>query len=214
MTTKTKTTKVGEAWPAEEIRENTKARRTWVDAKIAEINTEAGRLAKSVGTGSYQHVVIYKVEELAAREQSRGTCQFCGGLQAIYSSRIVLHGYARPGDGYTVGRCAGVREKPAELSIDFARETIAAMRKQIVQHTAEIEQLVRDMVERQEWKPYGQPATSIAWRKPDRDLTDAERRARTWRNLTELNQALGQQSDHIERHVLPRFGQALAVVLL
>lgn len=57
-------------------------------------------------------------EELAKNVATRyvGTCGFCGKEQRVQDNQLVLHGYKRPGHGYTEGRCPGVGNPPYELS--------------------------------------------------------------------------------------------------
>ena len=45
-----------------------------------------------------------------------GTCPCCFANVKLRDGDIVLHGYVRPGDGYTVGKCFGVRYEPYEVS--------------------------------------------------------------------------------------------------
>jgi hypothetical protein len=52
-----------------------------------------------------------------------GHCQACMGMQMVRPHHgthiMVLHGYRRPGRGYTIGSCRGVDEPPYELAIDL-----------------------------------------------------------------------------------------------
>src|SRR5690348_12836281 len=118
MTTalKTRTKKIETLYPPKEIRENTKARRAWVEAKVAEINLLPERSAKSVGTGSYQSVSVYSVITTEGRERLRGICQVCGNAQVVDGGKLVFHGYKRPGDGYTIGQCPGAGEEPLNVT--------------------------------------------------------------------------------------------------
>ncbi len=45
-----------------------------------------------------------------------GTCQACFGEYKVNekSHQVVFHGYQRPGDGYTIGRCSGTDHAPFE----------------------------------------------------------------------------------------------------
>lgn len=127
MTTKTKTKKIDTLRPPQDIRENTKARRAWLAAKAAEINggvVEGGTLAaKIVGQGSYQEISVYVVSTVEARERLRGVCQCCGNEQVVQGEPgvLVLHGYKRPGDGQTFGRCPGTGKAPLNDSSDWTR---------------------------------------------------------------------------------------------
>lgn len=124
-----KRTKIEEAHPPREIRENTKARRAWLAAKLKEVNATPERAGKIVGAGSYQCVSVYKIETTEARIQLRGVCQGCGGSVAIENGVTSKHGYKRPGDGSTYGRCAGQRYAPANVSLERATEIVAGVRQ-------------------------------------------------------------------------------------
>lgn len=135
--TLSKTKKVGAAHPPAEIREKTKERRAWCDAKIAELTGTAGEhggvlSAKSVGIGTYQCVAIYETTMTAGRVQFRGICQGCGSSVAIDNVRTSLHGYNRPGYGYTVGRCPGAQERPANMTLALTHEIIGQLTRAAV----------------------------------------------------------------------------------
>jgi hypothetical protein len=53
--------------------------------------------------------------------KTSGTCQACFGSFAIRNERMVLHGYQRPGIGYTIGKCWGVNELPYELDCEVTK---------------------------------------------------------------------------------------------
>lgn len=131
--TKTKKTKIGNATPPVEIRENTKARRAWLSEKQAEYIRD-GFEAKIVGQGSYQQVSIYRVEQIAGRLRHRGHCQFCGNAQVVDGGALVLHGYSRPGIGYVFNECPGVNRPPLELSEDLTKIYLQAA----VDHSAAV----------------------------------------------------------------------------
>lgn len=119
--TKTKRTKISECVPPVEVRENTKARREWLAAKLAHVNsfvTETGARweGKIVGKGSYQVVSVYEVTEVEGRLRQRGHCQFCGNAQVVDNGAMVLHGYSRPGIGYVFNECPCVGRAPLEVS--------------------------------------------------------------------------------------------------
>lgn len=61
-----------------------------------------------------KRVVQRFAEEMATRQI--GTCGFCDRQQRVQQDKLVLHGYQRPGTGYTVGRCPGAKNPPFELS--------------------------------------------------------------------------------------------------
>lgn len=97
----------------------TKARREFLANAKAE-KEAAGFVCKIVGKGSYETVVVYQPTEVADRDQLRGTCQACGGSVAIVNGLTSHHGYERPGYGYMVGGCVGVRELAAEKDLTIA----------------------------------------------------------------------------------------------
>lgn len=64
-----------------------------------------------------------------AREGREGTCQICEGRQIIQptgknKATLVLHGYKRPGNGYTIGNCYGYHRKPFEVACDALTEWV------------------------------------------------------------------------------------------
>ncbi len=62
----------------------------------------------------------------------RATCQICAREQALDGeSRMVLHGYTRPGDGYTYGRCPGVGKLSYEVTCDDLKDYIKSLLRQI-----------------------------------------------------------------------------------
>lgn len=112
--TKQKTTKTGEHRPPTEIRENTKARRAWLQAKVEELAALPGKSGKIVGQGSYQVVSEYTTVTVAGRLRHQGVCQFCGNQQVVKDGVLVLHGYQRPGWGSIFGRCPGAGHQPLQ----------------------------------------------------------------------------------------------------
>lgn len=54
----------------------------------------------------------------AAETKTRhvGFCGFCWSSQKVQNGKLVLHGYKRPGTGFTEGRCPGVGLNPYEIS--------------------------------------------------------------------------------------------------
>lgn len=67
-------------------------------------------------------------KRIAGRAGGSGTCQICGGDQAIVRNNIALHGYERPGHGYIKGRCFGADKLPFEVSCDALRAWIGMLR--------------------------------------------------------------------------------------
>lgn len=68
------------------------------------------------------------------KEKTAGTCQFCFAKQMLHKDKLVLHGYKRPGHGYTIGRCPGVDELPYQLSCDVVIRT----RSMYIEHLKEV----------------------------------------------------------------------------
>lgn len=65
-----------------------------------------------------------------------GTCQACFGEFKVGADKLmVLHGYQRPGDGYTHGNCAGYDHKPFEYEHTLTDQIIAGLREQIAKDT-------------------------------------------------------------------------------
>jgi len=226
-TTKTKTTIRDRHYPPAEIRENTKARRAWVEAKIVELKAQPDTDAKSVQSGSYQHVVEYALTKVAARVQIRGTCQFCANEQALENGLLVLHGYTRPGDGYIEGRCAGMHGQPAEISIDDAKRYVGSLRTQATQEEQKLAELEAEMITLGEWAydvSRGRKAPTVniyrlrsALRggfKRRSELTAAETRAIEFDRIENLIPALRGQAKTIETHVFPKLGGKLREVLI
>ncbi len=113
--TKEKRTKIDSLRPPREIVSNTKARRAWLATELAKVQATPNRDGKIVGTGSYQEVSVYEVIQVAGRLRHRGICQFCGHSQVVENGELVLHGYKRPGDGATIGRCPAAGHKPLNV---------------------------------------------------------------------------------------------------
>lgn len=69
-----------------------------------------------------------KASELPSEQKAsitpRGTCQACFRKQKTSDGKMVLHGYQRPGYGYIVGECWGVKYAPFELSCERTKDFI------------------------------------------------------------------------------------------
>jgi hypothetical protein len=96
-----------------------------------------------------------------------GTCQACFGLQALRKNAIVLHGYRRPGTGFTEGRCQGADELPYELSCELSKRWLARVTERRAFWTAEIERLSAEGLEsfevRLERTSYRAPDNTDGW---------------------------------------------------
>jgi archaeosine-15-forming tRNA-guanine transglycosylase len=142
--TKEKRTKVNTVHPPREVRDNTKARRAWLAEELERVNALSGQEGKIVGTGSYQSISVYKVEQVSGRLRHRGSCQFCGNSQVSDRKGMVLHGYQRPGDGYIFGQCPGVGRKPLNQDKTFTERWHAEAVK--AEADARAEKAVRESV--------------------------------------------------------------------
>lgn len=61
-----------------------------------------------------------------------GTCQWCFGEYKVNAKkRIFLHGYTRPGYGYTIGQCNGVGHEPYEYSHELTDKRIVVLKEEI-----------------------------------------------------------------------------------
>lgn len=191
MAMKSKRRHIEDVFPPAEIREQTRARRAWVEAMIAEQNALPGREAKSVGTGSYQHVSVWAVEQVAATLQTRGTCQCCGGDVAVVSGKVAHHGYKRPGYGWQTSSCSGARHRPYEQAHDALDRLIAALEREEQARTAKVVALragnVSELAVRVGW---GRKARVEMVRAPN-FAEIPELRNRTWHGLLQdaLNEA-------------------------
>jgi hypothetical protein len=97
--------------------------RLYPRAEAREAYQEAERLKLS---GEYASVTVRRESGWSARggfrliasvrvtdERPSGECQVCAGVQCLDAQgRLVLHGYRRPGIGFTVGRCEAVNHLP------------------------------------------------------------------------------------------------------
>jgi hypothetical protein len=97
--------------PPREIRDNTKARRAWLQSELEKLLAE-GEDAKITGTGSYQSISVKLKREVKTRIQLRGFCQCCGGRWAVMGGKVAHHGYQRPGGGWQTASCMGARHAP------------------------------------------------------------------------------------------------------
>jgi hypothetical protein len=104
--------------PPREIKDNTKARRAWLQAELEKLLAD-GEEAKITGTGSYQSISVKIKREVKTRIQLRGFCQCCGGRWAVTGGKVAHHGYQRPGGGWQTASCMGARYQP--LSEDNKR---------------------------------------------------------------------------------------------
>lgn len=134
--TKTKKTRIAdirfqEPWTyadAPSSREQKRQRLAFLEQVMTEKRAE-GFECKIVGTGSYQSVAVYRVEQVEGRAQTRGVCQGCGGSVAVDTeTHTSLHGYQRPGFGNVVGRCYGAQRPAANFDLTLAKALIVDLR--------------------------------------------------------------------------------------
>lgn len=69
-----------------------------------------------------------------------GTCQVCGRAIGAEHGKLAHHGYTRPGNGYQTASCMGARELPFEVSRDVLTFYIEAVRGQLADGQARLEQ--------------------------------------------------------------------------
>lgn len=228
--TTTKKIRLQELRPPVEIRDNTKVRRQWVAGKIAEINAQPNREAKSIGGGSYQTVVVYELKQVQVEVQLRGTCQCCGNNQAFHEGSIMVitrHGYERPGDGYLRGMCPGAGHKAAEHDVTLTTNLIAGCK--LTMKTLEQRMVKAGMT----FAPgkYSSPGAAPRWQ-----LTEAAERAPYFHPTSDFERRMGhkervpteeqklriqqqgmkrsweankEHAEFMERDILPRLGQDL-----
>ena len=127
-------------YPPKEIREDTKVRRAWLAAKVAELVAQ-GREAKITGIGTMQLVSVKIVREVAMVDQLRGLCQACGGEWAIVGASISHHGYTRPGGGWQTGSCYGARHQPLEESCEVTAQLAVVLARHRTEQLSRLQQL-------------------------------------------------------------------------
>jgi hypothetical protein len=117
-------------------------------AKAVEVNTANGFVCTTTGSGSYAQVNVFRVEQVETTTQTRGVCQGCGGDVAIVDGVTSLHGYKRPGHGWTEGRCFGAQISPANVTLDHTHylmfsctELAIAHEKRAAEYEAKVEEL-------------------------------------------------------------------------
>lgn len=71
-----------------------------------------------------------------------GTCQWCDGEFKVNANGLmVLHGYQRPGYGYTLGNCTGYRQPPFEYDHKLMEVRIADLKKHNSNMAAQIKKI-------------------------------------------------------------------------
>lgn len=83
-------------------------------------------------------------EHVPAEQRTRdgtGTCGVCFCNVKIPGGRLALHGYRRPGDGYTHGRCGGTDYQPFELSVVATEKELGFLRNQLAVARRHLESL-------------------------------------------------------------------------
>jgi hypothetical protein len=68
--------------------------------------------------GLSKHIKAADRPRVPVGSQVIGTCAICSNSQVVRNGGMVVHGYQRPGYGYIVGECFGVRYAPYETSAD------------------------------------------------------------------------------------------------
>lgn len=222
-----KRTKVETVFPPREIRDMpsgkaaTTARREFL-ARVKAEKEAAGFVCTITGSGSYEVVNVFREVEVASRTQMRGVCQACGGQQAIVRGVVALHGYTRPGDGYTVGRCYGSGCKPANVEVTITRavitmceETAAKLRAEAAAVRAEEEAVGGAQFRAAVLEIVRKTSAAIAAGKhmEARELREAARKEAL--RPMYLEREADANADHaamLAAHVLPALGTALVAV--
>lgn len=86
------------------------------------------------------------VERFAAETTTRqvGMCGFCENTFKLRNGKLVLHGFERPGYGYTLGQCPGVGMDPYEVSVEGAKKGKAWMEGNLRNIDSELDRVKRD----------------------------------------------------------------------
>jgi hypothetical protein len=98
-----------------------------------------------------------------------GTCQACFRTQALARNHnaIVLHGYRRPGTGFTEGRCQGADHQPWELSCEISKRWLARVTERRAFWASEIDRLNAPDLQSFEFSiertSYRQPDDTSGW---------------------------------------------------
>jgi hypothetical protein len=180
-----------------------------LNARIKELEA-TGKYTKVTsrrpGYGPTFSILCYA--EVVTEVQERGTCQVCGGQQAVKLPHLALHGYKRPRWGYLVGRCYGTDHAPAERSV--------VITEGIIDNLKHDELRIRAQMEAEGWtdtsgtqRPHYPPTPDAFYQ-----WSEDERLAYT-RATHALYHALRNAEDyrqHLSENVLPRFGLPLARV--
>lgn len=80
-----------------------------------------------------------------------GNCQICEGDQKLLDSRMVHHGYRRPGDGVIHGDCPGVGEVPYEVSCDLIKSHKTGLEAMLVGFRKRLRDILEGRVTAPEW---------------------------------------------------------------
>lgn len=106
-----------------------------------------------------------------------GTCQWCFGEYKVNArGTVVLHGYTRPGRGYTVGNCPGYDKAPFEYEHSLTDERIAGIRVGIAENEKQLK-LINDGKVTKIKNPGFVPEDSSKWKHPVRyGLNDSNRK--------------------------------------
>lgn len=136
------------------------------------------------------YTITASIEAAATRIQLRGVCQYCGRHQAVDGDTIVLHGYQRPGHGYTVGRCLGAKHTSLNKSDKLTRQWLAettiaknkfAIESEQTQKAARAAGIVFNNAE-EHGAGYAKPRESWrSWQKPtEQQLAEFEAAMKAW----------------------------------
>lgn len=100
------------------------------------------QIDKFLGMQSYE---AEKAEKGIIRtRENTGSCPVCFMNVKMKNTKMVIHGYERPGYGYIVGNCFGVNYPPFELSDDGSKNFLEKYLKPALEHTNEYVKRLKD----------------------------------------------------------------------
>jgi hypothetical protein len=94
--------------------------------------------------GLTRHVSAAERGRVPKFGQSLGHCPVCDAEQVVRGTKMVFHGYQRPGDGVTHGRCYGVGEDAYEISANGCKKYLHSLTGWKVREQARLAELKGD----------------------------------------------------------------------
>ena len=138
-----------------------------------------------------------------AREGREGTCQICEGAQIVQPTgankgTLVLHGYQRPGYGYTVGNCFGYHRKPFEVACDALTEWVDMLKGQKASIETALATLpkLKSMMVAKSWRDEGEIEITPGHERWNHELAD--RKSRLESSLYGVTREIEHQSGRLE----------------